>query len=138
MATVQHSDAEDPRLTVRLERAPDGTPRVTERDGQRHYAVVFEVENAPPDTYAATFELDPSYYDPVRTVTPDGEGRVRLHITTYGDYPVLVRLSRYKGPSVVLKEMVSRALRRGLEEPSTGTPTTGPAITRALEDISAH
>lgn len=126
------------RLTIRLETDERGAPIVTERDGQRSYAVVMEVENPPRDTFAATFELDDSYYDPVRVLTPDPSGRIRLKTFTRGDFPVFVRLSRREGANTVLKESVSRALRRDATNRAVLDPSVTAAINRALDDIATH
>ena len=138
--TMNQQDAKvaEPKLAVRLQTDKDGRPIVVQRGGTRHYSVVLEIQNAPADTYAATFELDPTDYDPVRTLTPDAHGNIRLNTTTSGDYPVLVRISRSGGANTVLKESVARALRRGYEtEPST-TGEDRSAISQALSDIAAH
>jgi hypothetical protein len=124
----------EPNLTIRLKTDPGGRPTFQEGADHRHYAVIFEIENAPPDAYAATFELDPSsYYDPVRTLRPQAEGQFRLETTTYGDYPVVVRLFRAKGEDVVLKDSVARALRRAYRQ-----DTQAPEVDEALTYIAAH
>ena len=69
----------NPKITVRLETEEQGNPEVMPGGKKRHYKVVFEVENAPPDTYLATFKLDPSYYDPVRTLKPERDGKFRRY-----------------------------------------------------------
>jgi len=105
-------DIDEPRLTVRLKTDEAGRPAFIDGRRFRHYKVVSEVENAPADAFAATFDLDPAYYDPSRTVQPQSTGRFRLETTTYGDFPLTVRLRRSKGEDIVLKEGVARALRR--------------------------
>lgn len=72
----------EPNLTIRLKTDPGRRPTFQEGTDHRHYGVIFEIENAPADAYAATFELDPSsYYDPVRTLRPQAEGQFRLETT---------------------------------------------------------
>ena len=121
-----------PKLSVRLETDDKGEPAVVEKGGLRHYKVVFEVDGAPADTYAATFELDPSYYDPRRTLKPDADGKFRLETTTYGNYPVVVRLHR-SGGDLMLKANVAQALTGSVE----GSPST-PALQEALSYIATH
>ena len=66
-----------PRIVARFETDASGRPTFKEVNGVRHYKVVFEVENPPEDTYAASFQLDPdTYYDSYRTLTPDRDGRI--------------------------------------------------------------
>jgi hypothetical protein len=125
---------QDPRLTVRLETDALGIPAFVEGDDKRHYKVVFEIEDAPADAYAATFELDPAIYDPVRTVKAGSDGKFRLETTTFGDYPVIVRLHRSKGDDRVLKESVFRGLRR-----ARGTMMVdSPGVSEALSYIAEH
>jgi len=106
-------ESSEPKITVRLETDPQGKPICTPDDSKRHYEIVFEIENPPTDTYSATFELDPSYYDSVREVQPDKDGKIRLKTTTFGDYPVIVHLHRTSGKDIPLREGVARALKRG-------------------------
>jgi hypothetical protein len=124
----------EPRITVRLATDDEGSPEVASGDSHTHYRVVFEVENAPADTYAATFELDQSsYYDPVRTLKPDQDGKFRLETTTYGDYPLIVRLHRAKADDLVLREGVARALKRGRD-----AMPSNPKVDTALAYIAEH
>jgi hypothetical protein len=123
----------DPKINVRLETDAHGQPEVARRNKLHHYKVVFEVENAPSDTYAATFELDPeTYYDPIRVLSPDQQGNFRLETTTYGDYPLVVRLHRKAG-DIVLKEGVARGLRR-----ARGSMPHNPEVDQALNYIENH
>ncbi|HXZ01756.1 MAG TPA: hypothetical protein VEI03_17305 [Stellaceae bacterium] len=123
----------EPNLVVRLVTDDQGRPKYIEDDDQRHYKVVFEVENAPEDAYVATFELDPSYYDPIRTLKPDSDGKFRLATTTHGDYPLIVRLLRSNGVELVLKDSIVRGLRR-----TRSTMASSPAIDAALSEIADH
>jgi len=106
-------DDTQPKLTMQLKLDTAGNPTFVEDSEHRQYNVILEVENAPPDAYAATFELDSATsYDAVHTRSPDSDGRFRLETTTYGDYPVVVRLHRSNGEDLVLKEGFNRGLRR--------------------------
>ena len=123
-----------PKLTIRLAKDKQGNPAVVkEAEGRKHYKVVLEVDDAPSDTYAATFELDPSYYDPLRTLKPDADGKFRLETTTYGDYPVFVRLHRAGGSDVTLKDNVVRALTR-----TSSNEPESLAFQVALNDIAKN
>lgn len=123
----------DPKITVRLETNEQGRPLVTHESGKDRYEIIFEVENAPEDTYAATFELDPSDYDSVRKLSPEADGKIRLKTTTHGDYPLIVRLHRAKAPDLVLREGIARGLRRARE-----TMPANPEVADALAYISEH
>ena len=107
---------------------PDAVPSKT---GLKHYRIVLEVKNAPPDVLAATFELDPSYYLPVRTVEPDAAGNLRLETTAYGDYPLKVDL-RTKSGAIPLKTTLRKALLSG------EAPERHPNIDAAIAEIAAR
>jgi hypothetical protein len=84
---------EAPQLVARFVTDEQGEPRYAQTGaGRKHYRIVVEVENAPSDVVAATFELDPSYYLPVRTVERAADGRVKLETHAYGDYALKVDL----------------------------------------------
>ena len=87
-----------------------------------------------PDTYAATFEVDPSTtYDAVHTLRPEPDGGFRLETITYGDSPVVVRLRRSNGEDLVLKDGIARGLRR------THAPARDLApLSEALSYIAEH
>jgi hypothetical protein len=123
----------DPQITVRFSTDANGVPEVVSRDGKRHYRVVFEIENAPADAYAATYELDPSYYDSVRTLKRDDDGKFQLKVGTFGDYPVIVHLHRPDAGDLTLKEGVARALKRARE-----TMPANPEVDKALSYIADH
>lgn len=120
----------DPELVVRLKTDASGMPESIPGGAHTHFRIEFEVKNPPPDTYAATFELHPSYRNPVRTLPANRDGTFRVATTTYGDYPVLVRLRTRSGDEVTLKETVARALRRA-EPPSA-------AYRDAVDYIATH
>jgi hypothetical protein len=122
-----------PEITVRLSADASGVPEVIPGGEKRHYKVIFEIKNAPADAYAATYELDPSYYDPVRTIRRDEDGTFRLEVTTHGDYPVIAHLHRPDASDLTLREGVARALKRGRE-----TMPDNPKIDEALSYIADH
>jgi hypothetical protein len=122
-----------PSLGVRFQVGANGEPQFIDQGGHRHYKVVFEIENLPEGVYAATFELDPTYFDPVRTLRPDENGRIRLEVNAYGDYDVNVRLRTREG-EVRVRGNLYRELQRSCQEMKLG----GPAIEEALADIAAN
>lgn len=122
-----------PELIVRLETDDNGRPAIVAGKTGRQFGVVFEVKNPPHDTYAATFELDPTGYDAVRTLPANGEGTFRVVSTTQGDFPLVVRLRTRQGREIVLKETLAKALRR-----SRPSGPADPAYAEALDYIAAH
>lgn len=122
-----------PVLHIRLEKNEAGNPAFLETGGRRHYKIVFEVEKVPEDVYAATFQLDDSYYDPRRTLKRAPDGRFRLPVTTYGDYQIIVRLHRRSGEDLILADYVAMGLRKTI-----GPTPANAAEARALNDIAAN
>ena len=123
-----------PQLVAEFETDAHGDPRFVEQGGLKHYKIVFEIQNIPANAYAATFELDPSYYDPVRTLRPDPDGKIRLETTAFGDYDVKVRVRTKEGEVPVfgtLKTALQNSAQRGLA-------AANPAVDAALEYIASH
>ncbi len=121
-----------PAIVARFKTDTEGNPVFVTDGDTKHYEVTIGVENAPQETYAATFELDPTYYDPIQTVRPDTEGQFSLETTSYGDYDVTVRL-RTKEGEIPLADSLKRALQR-----SYGTAPANPALMSALTDIEKN
>lgn len=121
-----------PQILARFKMDDDGKPRFIQDAGKRHYRLVFEIEDAPPDVYAATFELDPTYYDSRRIVRPDKDGKLRLETTSYGDYPLRVTLRTKKGETQVI-ETVTNAL-----EAARSSMSENSAIDDAISDLAEH
>jgi hypothetical protein len=120
------------RLVARFETDTEQHPKFTERKGKKHYGITLEVENPPPDAYAATFELDPSYRDPWRTLAPDPEGKFKLTTTSYGNFEVLVRVRTKRGEMLVANNLY-RALRD-----TVGATASNPKVDEALKYIASH
>jgi hypothetical protein len=120
-----------PQLIAQFETDNDGKPRFFERGGHKHYKLVFEVENMPKDVYAGTFELDPTYYDPVRTLRPD-KGKLKLETTSYGDYDLKISLRTRDGEIVFVDNLV-----RALERARAKMPDN-PAIDQAIAEIREY
>lgn len=107
-----------------------GNPLFIDEGGTKHYKLKIDVENAPEDAYAATFELDPTYYDPVQTLRPNPAGQFSLKTTSYGDYDLTVRL-RTRAGDIPIADSLTRALQRSYRE----TPSNE-ALRAALTDIA--
>ena len=123
--------ADTPQLVARFATNEQGEPQYVETSAGKHYRIVIEVENAPSDLVAATFELDPTYYLPVRTIEPDVDGRVKLETTAYGDYALKVDL-RSKSGVIPVKTTLRKALLSGEAREQE------PKIGAAMAEIAAH
>ena len=123
---------DSPRLIARFETDERGAPAYRVGKDRRHYKIVLEVENPPADAYAATFELDPSYYNPVRTLPPGSDGKFRLETSSYGDYQVMVKL-RTKQGDVPVANTLSSAL-----QSSQQRVVANPEISEAIAYIATH
>lgn len=120
-----------PELVARFETDAQGQPiTIQGESGLKHYRIVLEVENAPRDLVAATFELDPTYYLPVRTIEPRQDGKVQLETTAYGDYPVKVDLRSKSGVVPVLTTL-RKALLSGSQDQATD-------VSAAIAEIAAR
>lgn len=99
-----------------------------ENDGDhKHYAIELAVEGVPEDTYAVTYELDESYYDPTRE-SREKSSNFSEEITSYGDYIVKAKIRTRSGV-----ETIAAALSKVLQE-SYGKIKVK-EIKRALKDI---
>jgi hypothetical protein len=122
-----------PQLTVRFETDRDGNPIfVEDPQNKKHYYLEFEVKDVPSDVYAATFELHPTYYDPVRTLYPENRSVV-LRTTSYGDYDLKVLLRTKEGRDVPVSANIVQALERA--RPSMPANTT---IDTAIAELRDH
>jgi hypothetical protein len=121
-----------PRLTVRFETDPSGNPTFVQDSDKKHYYLAFEVDDLPADVYAATFELDPTYWDPVQTIFPQNR-RATLRTTSYGDYGLRVTLRSKGGPDLPIIDTVVRALSR-----ARSSMPPNPTIDSAIADLAAH
>src|SRR5437870_5694499 len=126
------ASSRSPQIVARFETDAQGNPKFFQDAKKKHYKLVFEIQNAPPNVYAATFELHPTYYDPIRTLTPDDDGKLRLKATSYGDYDLKVRL-RTKEGEIQIIDSVAHALKRMRHEMSQN-----PSIDQAIADIAKH
>lgn len=124
----------EPKIVAAFRLDEAGQPRFVPGDTDRslkHYEIELRVDDAPSDVYNATFELDPTYYDPIRTVGAK-DGTFKLDTTSYGDYVVTVRLHS-KTARTPLKVSLSRALQSNY----AGT-NASKAVQAALLDILKH
>ncbi|NJN63524.1 MAG: hypothetical protein HC882_00720 [Acidobacteria bacterium] len=119
-----------PTLVAKFLLDSHGAPQVAYRGDPAHYRIELAVTNAPADTYAVTYELHESYYEPVRESRRRGD-QFSEEITSYGDYEVRATV-RGKARSQVVVAELSEALRRGHgRNPS-------PALAKALRDIESN
>ena len=114
-------------LVARFKLDRSGQPEMLQSGGTTHYKIRIGVESPPDDTYAVTYRLHDSYYNPLRE-SRDKEARFEEELTSYGDY--LVRADvRTLHRVESLAGSLSEALRRGHREDSN------PAIIHAIDEI---
>jgi hypothetical protein len=114
-------------LVARFVLDSKGAPEVAYRGDPPHYHIELAVTNTPEDTYAVTYELHESYYEPVRESRRRGD-QFSEEITSYGDYQVRATV-RGRSKSQVVVAKLSEALRRGHED------DTSAGLAKALKDI---
>jgi hypothetical protein len=108
-----------------------GIPVAIQAGDRTHYKIRLFVNDAPDDTYAVTYQLHESYYDPVRE-TRDRSNGFEEEITSYGDYTIQARL-RTKKNVETLADSLGGALTRHHSPPSSNS-----AIENALRNIREH
>ena len=117
-------DFKEPILKARFVLDNSGKP--AERTSG-HYKIKLFVEGVPEDAYSVTYQLDPSYYDPIRETLSPSNGFAE-DITSYGDFLVTARI---RTPSATIP--IQRSLSQALIETHSGEIT--PEIQKGLQDI---
>ncbi len=102
------SAANEPVLRAEFELDALGRPLMAQSGQHDHYKIRLLVDGAPIDTHAVTYELDRSYYDPIREAR-DRSGGFTQEVTSYGDYVVKANV-RAKSGSTTLAVPLSKAL----------------------------
>jgi len=113
-----------PIIVARFVTDPAGKPTTAQAG---HYNIELSVRGAPEDAYAVTYQLDDSYYDPIRESQAKDRDFV-TKITSYGDYQVLATVRSRSGAFVITTDLLG-ALERGHED------RAAPAIAKALEEV---
>lgn len=95
-----------------------------------NYHIVLRLADAPADAHRVTYQLDDSYYDPVREVR-DRDAQFSEEIESYGDYEIKATI-RLKDHAI----LTSRALSEALREAHGDNPD--PDVRKALEEIASN
>ncbi len=98
-----------PSIIARFVLDAKGMPQ-WDKDGDGYW-IRLSLRDAPPDTYAVTYQLHESYYDPIREVSHKRK-EFSEDITSYGDYTVIARVRR-KSRTDAVSRLLSRALSDG-------------------------
>ncbi len=115
-----------PLIKATFDLDESGNPVLVESGKLKHYRIRLQMEGVPEDTYAVTYVLDDSYYEPIRESRKAGQFFEKL--TSYGDYTVQAKI-RTKAGVLNVATPLSKALSAGHEQQIT------PAIEAALSDI---
>lgn len=118
------------RIVARFLLDTDGRPRTVNNGELRHYWIELHIEFPPDDTYAVTYQLHESYYDPVRE-SRNAKGAFAEKLTSYGDFTVQARL-RTRNRVVTIAAELSEALSYGHRDKASES------ISKALGDIRAN
>jgi hypothetical protein len=119
-----------PSIKATFQLDDQGRPERLQHAGLNHYRIKLEIEDAPQDTYAVTYLIDESYYEPVRESRDPAQGFPE-DLTSFGDYPIQAKI-RTKGGVLSVMAELSTALKAGHELHLT------PAIETALKDIELN
>jgi hypothetical protein len=106
---------------------PEGKPKGRTSG---NYSIRLHVEGTPADAYKVTYQLHPSYYDPVREVR-DLESGFSEELTSYGDYVIQARV-RTKDCTLATTRRLSDALREA------HVASTDADVKKALLDIEQN
>jgi hypothetical protein len=116
-----------PRICAEFQLDEKGRPIATTRNNLKHYKIRLFMESVPQDTYAVTYKLHESYYNPTREVRR-GNPKFEELITSYGDYIVKAEVRGKKSFDLEAVEL-SQALKE-----SYGPNLAGP-IREAIDEI---
>lgn len=119
-----------PKIVARFILDDSGIPRFTKQKMHKHYKISLCIEDLPHDTYAVTYYLHESYYDPVREIR-DREENFAFKTTSYGDYEVTAKV-RTRDGSITTKRTLYEALRETHGKSATSE------IIQALGDIRGN
>ncbi len=119
---------ETPDLGAMFVLDANGKPEYETASGRKHYYIKLFINGAPEDAQRATYQLDRSYFDPVRDVRR-GEGKFMEPITSFGDYVVQAKVVSPDGPKIVEKSL-SDALKSFYS-----AVDASPAVRTALQEI---
>ena len=115
------------RIIVKFILDEAGKPRFTEVRNHKHYKISIHIETPPRDTYAVTYYLHESYFDPVREIR-DSVSNFAFQTTSYGDYTIRAKI-RTKSGSFTTRKRLYISLKESYID------TTSPEIEAALRDI---
>jgi hypothetical protein len=104
-----------------------GEPDVVEQNDLKHYWIRLQMENLPEDTYAVTYLLDETYYDPVHE-SRDQASYFPTELTSYGDYTLQAKVRTRERVETVATPLSVALKRSYLDNPT-------PQIEAALRDI---
>jgi len=111
-----------------------GRPSYLEGASKRHYHIRIFTDDPPEDALTITYQLDPSYTNPIRIV-PKGTPDFGEYTTAYGDYEIKVLGRRQKDGNAV-ELLSSRTLSDALRE-RYGADAS-PEVEAAIRDIAEN
>ena len=118
---------DNPQIKAEFELDTNGQPEAIHYGDQKHYKIKLYINDLPEDTYAVTYKLHESYYDPSREAR-NIHNKCEENITSYGDYVVQARIRRRSRV-----DSIARTLSDALETTYEGN--ANPAIAQAIQDI---
>ncbi len=118
-------------VTARFQIGPQQGPIYKAGKKHKHFKISLGLDHPNPEVSSVIYELDPTYYDPIRE-TDDSQSGFKTDITSYGDYTVKVKA--LKGKDVIAHNFkLSDLLKKGHKD-SLDDPT----IKEALDYIKQH
>jgi transcription initiation factor IIF auxiliary subunit len=117
----------EPMIQARLILNNEGKPEIV---GWRSYKIELSVKGVPEDTFAVTYFLHETYYDPVRE-SHDQKSNFSEELTSYGDFEIKAKI-RAKSSSILISRQLSDALQE------THGSSNDFDIKEALQKIAAN
>jgi hypothetical protein len=119
-----------PTLKARFLLDRNGNPKFEHDGDHKHYEIELYVDDAPEDTFAVTYILDESYYDPV-VESKKKNASFGEEITSYGDYVIVAKV-RARTRTYVIQRSLAKALAEEYDSPPKQS------FRVALEDIAVN
>lgn len=107
-----------------------GEPEFIESNGVKHYKIKLALDEVPEDAYAVTYELDDSYYDPIRENHDPSSGFTE-ELTSYGDYNVNVKVRSRMGTRM-MRSSLAEALEFGYRDQPSAAVRSAIEVIRKL------
>ena len=117
----------EPQIVASFDLDSEGNPEAIQANDLRHYKIRLHVEGVPDETYAVTYGLHNTYFNPLRESTAKDKAFEEA-LTSYGDYSVRAKIRTTDGAYSISRNLTD-ALAAGYGS------RTSDAVRAAIEDL---